>query len=271
MALAQTLYLNADTPGVSNPGLHGHRIACFSKPMEPGRTNQDSAGVLALDDERVLLIVADGMGGGPSGDRASALAVRAVTEQVVLTERDGTPLRVGILNGFEQAQRQVSAELNGAASTLIVAEIQGNQARLYHVGDSAASVFGQRGKLKVQTGAHSPVGYALRSGLLDEDEALHHEDRHYVSNMIGMDNMSVEVGLPFTLAAKDTLVIASDGLFDNLLLEEIIELARSGPLEQAARALTERALQRMAGGNGANAARSPSKPDDLTLLLHRLT
>lgn len=268
MALAQALYLNADTPEVSNPGLHGHRIACFSKPMEPGRTNQDSAGVLALDAERVLLIVADGMGGGPSGDRASALAVRAVVEQVEQAEHSGTPLRVGILDGFEQAQRQVSNELNGAASTLIVAEIQGNQARLYHVGDSAASVFGQRGKLKVQTDAHSPVGYALRSGLLNEDEALHHEDRHYVSNMIGMDSMSVEVGLPFTLAPRDTLVIASDGLFDNLQLDEVIELARSGPLQQAGTALMVKATQRMASADTDNSA--PSKPDDLTLMLYRL-
>ncbi|MFK7913481.1 MAG: PP2C family serine/threonine-protein phosphatase [Pseudomonadales bacterium] len=268
MALAQSLYLNADTEAVVSPDLHGHRIACYTRPMEPGRINQDSAAVLALDAERVLLIVADGMGGGPSGDRASALAVRAIAEQVMAAERAGAALRVGILDGFEQAQRQVSAELSGAASTLIVAEIQGNQARTYHVGDSAICVFGQRGKLKLQTGAHSPVGYALRSGLLDEDEALHHEDRHYVSNMIGMDNMSVEVGLPFTLAPKDTLVIASDGLFDNLQLEEVIELARSGPLDRAAATLVEQTAQRMAGAS--TNTNAPSKPDDLTLLMHRL-
>ena len=268
MAVAKALYLNASTPSVDSPAVHGHRVACFTRPMEPERVNQDSAAVLALDSQRVLLIVADGMGGGPSGDRASALAVKAINDHVQHAERSGAPLRVGILDGFEQAQRQVSEELNGAASTLIVAEIQGNQARIYHVGDSAACVFGQRGKLKVRTDAHSPVGYALRSGLLDEDEALHHEDRHYVSNMIGMENMSVEVGLPFTLAPKDTLVVASDGLFDNLQLEEIIELARSGPLPEAAQSLRECTAKRMAGAR--SNAPLPSKPDDLTLLVHRL-
>lgn len=266
---AETLYLNANTIAVETPDLLGHQVACFSRGVSVDRTNQDSAAVLALDAQRVLLIVADGMGGGPSGDRASALAVGAIAKTVRKAVRDESLLRAAILDGFEAAQAQVSGKLSGAASTLLVVEIQGNQARTYHVGDSAACVFGQRGRLKMQTGAHSPVGYALRSGLLDEAEALLHEDRHYVSNMVGMEEMSVEVGLPFTLAAKDTLVVASDGLFDNLSLQEVIDGARTGPIDAGTAALTDLALRRMAAGT-CNTADAPSKPDDLTVLLHRL-
>lgn len=266
--MQQSLYLNANTPVVELPTIMGHQVACFTKPMEPDRTNQDSAAVLALDPQRCLLVVADGMGGGPSGDRASALAVAAVVDRAMAAERASQPMRVGILDGFEQAQRQVTEQTSGGASTLVVAEIQGNQARIYHVGDSAAWVFGQRGKLKMQTGSHSPVGYALRSGMLDEAEALHHEDRHYVSNMVGMEGMSVEVGLPFTLAAKDTLLVASDGLSDNLELAEIVALARSGPIADAAAALVALTVERMSTGTVSKT--QPSKPDDLTLLLHRL-
>ena len=33
----------------------------------------------------------------------------------------------------------------------------------------------------------------------------------------------IDVGPPVRLAARDTLVVASDGLCDNLLVEEIVE------------------------------------------------
>ena len=55
---------------------------------------------------------------------------------------------------------------------------------------------------------------------------------------------------------------ASDGLFDNLHLPEIIELARKGPVEKACQALQTLARQRM---NEA-ADGQPSKADDLTII-----
>ena len=57
----------------------------------------------------------------------------------------------------------------------------------------------------------------------------------------------------------------SDGLFDNLEQEEIVELVRKGPLEEAIDELADRCLSRMNGSGG----RRPSKPDDLTLVAYR--
>ena len=67
---------------------------------------------------------------------------------------------------------------------------------------------------------------AVESGMLDEDEAVHHEERHLISNVVGADDMRIEIGLSINMAAKDTLLLASDGLFDNLYLNEIIETNR---------------------------------------------
>lgn len=266
MITAVSTFLNADTGSVVEVGIAGHTVAAFLRPVGAG-PNQDSAAVIELEEERCVLVVADGMGGGQSGDRASALAIETMIAQIADTESSGQPLRAGILNGFEVAHQRITETLSGAATTLLVAEIQADQARLYHVGDSAACVFGQRGKVKMQTGSHSPVGYALRSGLLDENEAMQHSDRHYVSNMVGLQDMSVEVGLPFTLAPKDTLVLASDGLFDNLLLQEIVDAGRLGTVTEAAQRLSCRTLRRMVDESSAVA---PGKPDDLVLLVHRL-
>jgi serine/threonine protein phosphatase PrpC len=144
-------------------------------------------------------------------------------------------------------------------------EVRASIIRPYHAGDTLILVVGQRGKLKMQSVSHSPVGYGVESGLLDEDEAMYHEERHFVSNFIGAPDMKIEIGPAMKLAAMDTLLIASDGLWDNLHTNEIIDVIRKGSLEGAARILAARCDERMQrGGNG-----SPSKPDDLTFIVFR--
>jgi serine/threonine protein phosphatase PrpC len=126
-------------------------------------------------------------------------------------------------------------------------------------------VVGQRGKIKLQTVCHSPVGFAVESGYLDEREAMHHEDRHLVSNFVGSPEMRIEIGAPLTMAAWDTLLIASDGLFDNLHIPEIVERIRKGPLDVGVRKIVADATARMKRpANG-----RPSKPDDLTIVAFR--
>lgn len=104
-------------------------------------------------------------------------------------------------------------------------------------------VTGQKGKIKLHTISHSPVGYVVHAGLLDETEAMHHEDRHLVSNIIGSKDMHIEVGSTAELVPRDTLVMASDGLFDNLHLEEIAEYTKQGKLPAAAQKSRQRLSQ----------------------------
>ena len=126
-------------------------------------------------------------------------------------------------------------------------------------------LFGQRGRLKLQTVSHSPVGFALEAGVLDEDEAMQHAERHVVSNVMGSPEMRIEVGAARRLAQHDTAVVASDGLFDNLHTDEVVEMARTGTPAQAARSLVKAARGRMQRERSDR----PSKLDDLTLILFR--
>ena len=172
-----------------------------------------------------------------------------------------------ILDGVEEGNDAVRELGIGAATTLVVAEIAGRTLRPYHVGDSAILVVGQRGKLKLQTVPHSPVGYALESGLLEEKEALHHDERHLISNMVGAPDMRIEVGSPIRLAPRDTVLLATDGLLDNLSLQEITDGIRTGPLASGVEKLADTCRRRMCAPEGEH----PSKPDDVTFLLFRLT
>ena len=128
-----------------------------------------------------------------------------------------------------------------------------------------AIVIGQRGVVKLQTTAHSPTGFAVEAGFLDEREALHHEERHLVSNFIGTNDMRIDVGAAVELDLRDTVLVASDGLMDNVHVDEIIDIVRKGPLSDAVRALVDIANQRMKKAKSGE----PSKPDDLSVILFR--
>ncbi len=236
----------------------------LSKPGRDG-PNEDAAAVVSLGKGAGVAVVSDGAGGHPGGAKAAALAVRTVCDSVIALGDDVESLRGAIINGFESANSAISALGTGAAATLAVVEIQGHSMRAYHAGDSMVLVTGQRGRIKWLTIPHSPVGYAVEAGLLDRGEALHHEDLHLVSNLLGGQDMRIELGATVKLARRDTVVLASDGLSDNLHLDEIVDCVRKGPLSRAVDELAALGKKRMeAPVDGA-----PSKPDDLTFIAIR--
>jgi len=234
----------------------------------PGKEGacEDSAAIIPVSKQSCVLIVADGVGGQPQGAQASRLALEQVHLCLKRETQEGQELRKAILDGIEKANRAVMNLGSGAATTLSIVEVQKQYVRSYHVGDSLILIMGSKGKLKFYTVPHSPVGYAVEAGILNEEEAMHHKDRHLVSNVIGSSEMKIEIGPEIELDAQDTVVLASDGLSDNLSTGEILELARKGPLDEVARTLSQKGRARMTQPEKDR----PSKPDDMTFIVFRL-
>ncbi len=243
----------------------GEAAVLSAKKPEREGPNEDAAALISIGDQAGVAVVSDGAGGHPGGADAAALAVKAVSDAVSAIGDDAQGLRDAIINGFEAADQGISALGTGAAATLAVVEIQGSTMRAYHAGDSMVLVTGQRGRIKWLTVPHSPVGYAVEAGFLDRGEALHHEDLHLVSNLLGGQDLRIELGATLELAARDTVVLASDGLSDNLHLDEIVERIRKGPLQNAADELASLGAKRMRTPKEG----APSKPDDLTFIAIR--
>jgi serine/threonine protein phosphatase PrpC len=216
-------------------------------------------------DKNGVLVIADGLGGLPGGSTASSIAVSRLSKTIEKAALEQTPLREAILDGIERANRDILATGSGAATTIASVEIQHDRMRPYHIGDSMILLCGQRGKQKLLSVAHSPVGYAVESGMLDVDEAVHHEERHIVSNVVGAPDMRIEIGAARRIAKRDTLILASDGLFDNLYLDEIVEIIRKGDLQSTSIQLLELTRERMSQAK----TELPNHPDDLTFILYR--
>ena len=208
-----------------------------------------------------MLVVADGVGGAPVGHKASAIAVESVIDRVQMAD-PASDLRPAILDGIEQANREILELGIGAATTIAIVEIKDRTARAYQVGDSVTLVIGQRGAIKWKSTSHSPVGYAIESGMLDEADAIHHDQLHVVSNLVGCRSMHIDVGPSQPLAPRDTVIVASDGLSDNLQLDEIVRLGRSGKLLGRIEKLAQLTADRMSLAEPG----CPGKPDDLTKL-----
>ena len=244
----------------------GGEFVAFTCPAPLKATgNEDTTAVIPYGPEAAVLVVADGAGGLPAGKRASLCAVTTLIDSLNASMAETMMLRNAILNGIEAANVAVQDLGNGSATTLTVVTIEGLIARAYQIGDSEALIVGQRGLLKLQTPVHSPTGLAVEAGFLDQRAALHHAERHLVSNFVGTPDMRIDVGGQVTLRPRDTILIASDGLMDNVHIHEIIERIRKGPIDKAAESVISLARRRM----GAPATDQPSKPDDLSLILFR--
>lgn len=243
----------------------GSLVAYTSRSPDKDTGNEDTVAIIPWGPQAAVLVVADGAGGLPAGKKASLTAAITLAESLQLSLEKTMLLRTAVLNGIEAANAAVRDLANGSATTFTVITIEGRLVRSYQIGDSEALIVGQRGLIKMQTTVHSPTGFAVEAGFLDQREALHHAERHLVSNFLGTVDMSIDVGAAVELQSRDTIVLASDGVTDNVHIDELVEMVRKGPLDEAADAVIAKAVQRMATERKGQ----PSKPDDLSLIVFR--
>jgi PPM family protein phosphatase len=241
--------------------------ACLRVRASPRRRrpNEDAAIIIPIGEAGVVLAVADGVGGAPGGRQAANLVLEAVAREIRAGDESRAAVRSAIRRALERCNARLLAGGLGSATTIAAVEIVGCALNSYHVGDSEILVVGQRGKKRHRIVPHSPTGLAVRAGLLTDDDALHHDFRHILLNVVGAPQMRLEIEGIIELRMRDTVLVATDGVFDNLYLDEIIEIIRCGSLSAAADELAEKSVARMRNAD----PRLPSKPDDLALVLFR--
>ncbi len=200
--------------------------------------NEDALGIFPVDNGFVFA-VADGAGGHPKGEEAAQIVLSHLETSLKYDSTSNIGLRSLIVDAIENANKELLSKGNGSRTTVTVCEVVGNKARGYQVGDSTLLICGQKGKLKYRSTSHSPVGYGVEAGLIDEKEALAHPDLHYMSNLLGETEMKIEIGPEVELNANDSIFLASDGLFDNFSPEEIVTVIRKGSMQEISETLMD--------------------------------
>lgn len=82
-----------------------------------------------------------------------------------------------------------------------------------------------------------------------------------VTNLVGTDNMRIEIGTAVGFAKHDTLMLCSDAVTDNLSTDQIVELIRCEPLRQCLINLEQSCVAAMEEPSG--------RKDDLSVILMR--
>ncbi len=205
-----------------------------------------------------LFVVADGVGGGPEGDRASEGAITALLGYVTET--------VGCFHGYSFTKEQelfekLEATVRGVheklreegnaargetpATTLTMVLLIWPRAYLVHVGDSRAYV--RRGDKVQQLTRDQTLGeYMVNIGAWTEEQASRSRPGATLSSAIGGSELTPVVGL-IDLQAGDGLMLCTDGLTKHVPLERIEDVFGSpGDAETVGRQLLSDALD--AGG-----------------------
>ncbi len=214
-----------------------------------GATASDVGNVREANQDRVFFrglvaALADGMGGHQGGERAAELAIGEFEEaSKELTEHD-------LVEVVLRANRQVHGHaadngLAGMGTTLVALTLHDDETiTVANVGDSRA--YWLRGDFMGQvTEDHSFVEDLVRQGRLTAEEAASHPQRNILTRAVGI-GAEVEVDR-FPIPEPevgDRFLLCSDGLFNELSEEEILEiLLEAGDAAETANALVEAALQ----------------------------
>lgn len=202
-------------------------------------TNQDAAFTAPWG-----AAVADGVGGGPSGDLASATLVhRLVADGMRITDGEELAVRVRLANWDLSAQVRRNPELQGMATTFTgLVVTTGGDLLLAHIGDSRAYRL-RHAQLERQTRDDSYVQALVDRGLLSAQAAASHPRRNIITaSLRGGEADTVTVASCETLVG-DRWMLCSDGVSDYLDDEEIgMALLSHRTPEEAAEALVAQAL-----------------------------
>jgi serine/threonine protein phosphatase PrpC len=204
------------------------------------RANNEDA-VVSTD---CLAAVADGMGGSPGGEIASAVAVALV--QAAFTGQSLDELRAAVraANRAIWDRAGANAELEGMGTTICAAGLTADGSiAVVNVGDSRAYVL-RDDSLTQLTQDHSVTAELVRRGELSESEALGHPHRNVLTRALGV-GPDVELdSAAYRGGEGDRLLVCTDGLFNEVPNDEIASLMATEDAQEAADALVELALSR---------------------------
>jgi PPM family protein phosphatase len=201
-------------------------------------TNEDQVVALINRHQDILLAVADGMGGHARGDLASRLAMQSLTKGFkntfgLLTSKTAALwLRQQVVqaNRSIHQEAQKSSSLKEMGTTLVIALIVNKDLIILNIGDSRVYLF-QDEKLTQATEDQTYVEYLFRQGKITEEQKLNHPQKHVLLNALGLNN-AVSYDIKIVPYEHQTILVCSDGLYNNLTEGELTTIIRSSDAPQ---------------------------------------
>ncbi len=182
-----------------------------------------------------LFLVADGMGGHHDGEKASALTAQTVAAQVMATifmpmlagvTEGQPPITEALTAAIEKANANVIRGVPDGGTTITSAIIIGDLAYIAHVGDSRVYLI-TKDHVEQLTRDHSLVQRLIELDQLTPAEAMEHPNKNMLYRALGQ-NENIEIDtLTRRLPPKAFLLFCSDGLWNQVEEQSIVDVVRT--------------------------------------------
>ncbi|MCF8044743.1 MAG: protein phosphatase 2C domain-containing protein [Desulfarculaceae bacterium] len=208
------------------------------------KTNQDRYLVRQVNGGRLLILVADGLGGEPGGQTASEY-VMDCAERLAIGRDQSTVSKMQAF--FETMDRDVALEadrtgiLEGMATTLTAVVVEDRTVHWVHSGDSRLYHIQNR-QFRQITQDQTLARFLIREGELSPKESRGHYSEKVLDQCIGCRDLEPDSG-KFFLGPEDMLILATDGLNRHVpdwKTQQVCDQART--CDQAAQNLVDHAI-----------------------------
>lgn len=226
---------------------------CGLSDMGRQRTNNEDAYVAEqLDENTILAVAIDGVGGYEGGEVAAEIAKTEIPkylheyqngERIELLKQAVISANNAI---YDQRQIDVARPNMSCVLTSAIVDKGRKVIDMVHVGDTRLYQY-HHGNLRKLSHDHSLIGYREEVGDLSEEEAMHHPQRNVISRDVGSGKHGVEdrdflEAEEFPLLPNSTLLLCSDGLTDLITSKQIVAiLEQKLPIEKKVQALIDAA------------------------------
>ena len=226
IAIAQTLIDLEDAAATHVGKKRDHNEDCFGIVSRIERQNSPKGNSVSA---RGVYILCDGMGGHEGGEIASAMTVDILRDYFATRWNDNTlpdeqTIREGIVAAneavFEINQKKSAHGSGRMGTTLVLVLVQDQNIAVAHVGDSRCyGITPSQGLIQLTLDHEVGQQQILRG--VDPDIAYGRPDSYQLTQAIGpRDRNYIAPDIRFFELQEDTLIVlASDGLTDNQLLE----------------------------------------------------
>ncbi len=200
-----------------------------------------------MNEDRILIApavsmvaVIDGMGGPGGGETASEILAEELSQ---LHEPTPALLLAAQSQASERMLKECSSPDSGVC--FVILWLVQETLHVCYAGDVKLIVVDDQQQIKLETRDHSLLNSWIDSGYLRPEEAINHPQRHIVTQALtgtlipDCDHHEVQVQV------GDRLVVATDGLWDNFTVDEVIDSIQDQDVQTGATSLMQQAATKM--------------------------
>lgn len=188
---------------------------------------------LNIEDEYLIIAVADGMGGHEKGEIAAKITLEVLKREKPKTEKE-------IINSLKKARdfveyfKDKNPEAYGLGTAVAGLIKQNDYMIIFNVGD--CRVYKKVGRfLRKLSRDHTLVEELINKGYLDEYEAKHFPNRNVLTSAVVGDDYQTKLEV-FTKEIKykkgDIFLVCSDGFWEVFDEEELEEILSSDDIKE---------------------------------------